>query len=82
MEQDHHPRYAFEYGVKDLHTGDIKHQREEREGDVVTGEYSLVEEDGNVRTVKYYADWDTGFHAQVTNSRDEAKVLVKRDGKT
>uniref|UniRef100_T1GNC9 Uncharacterized protein n=1 Tax=Megaselia scalaris TaxID=36166 RepID=T1GNC9_MEGSC len=82
--QDSHPRYAFEYGVNDQHTGDIKHQKEERDGDVVKGEYSLVEPDGNVRTVKYYADWDTGFHAQVINSRDQVhgKIIAKRDIKS
>lgn len=45
------------------------------------GQYSLVEPDGNVRTVDYYADWATGFHATVTNSRDQVhatKVLGKR----
>ncbi|XP_017477231.1 PREDICTED: endochitinase A [Rhagoletis zephyria] len=73
-----HARYAFEYGVNDPYTGDIKHQKEERDGDVVKGEYSLVEPDGNVRTVKYYADWETGFHAQVINSRDSGKLVTKR----
>lgn len=76
--QDAHPRYAFEYAVNDPHTGDNKHQREERDGDVVKGEYSLVEPDGNVRTVKYYADWETGFHAEVINSRDQGKTVAKR----
>lgn len=79
--QNDHPRYAFEYGVNDPHTGDHKHQKEERDGDVVKGEYSLVEPDGNVRTVKYYADWETGFHAEVTNSRDQihaSKIIAKR----
>lgn len=78
--QDLHPRYAFEYGVNDPNTGDIKHQKEERDGDVVKGQYSLVEPDGNVRTVNYYADWETGFHATVTNSRDQiSKVIAKRN---
>lgn len=79
--QNDHPRYAFEYGVNDPNTGDVKHQKEERDGDVVKGEYSLVEPDGNVRTVKYYADWETGFHAEVTNSRDQvhaSKIIAKR----
>ncbi|KAH8373337.1 hypothetical protein KR009_000892, partial [Drosophila setifemur] len=76
--QDAHPRYAFEYAVNDPHTGDNKHQKEERDGDVVKGEYSLVEPDGNVRTVKYYADWETGFHAEVINSRDQGKIVAKR----
>ncbi|RZC27714.1 hypothetical protein BDFB_013788, partial [Asbolus verrucosus] len=30
-----YPKYRFEYGVKDGHTGDIKEQTEERDGDVV-----------------------------------------------
>lgn len=37
MFQDAHPRYAFEYGVNDPHTGDIKQQKEERDGEVVKG---------------------------------------------
>ncbi|CAK1604363.1 unnamed protein product [Parnassius mnemosyne] len=67
---DTHPRYAFEYGVNDAHTGDIKQQKEERDGDVVRGQYSLVEPDGSVRTVNYVADWETGFHANVHNSKE------------
>lgn len=77
--QNDHARYAFEYGVNDQHTGDIKHQKEERDGDVVKGQYSLVEPDGNVRTVNYYADWESGFHADVSNSKDHAqKIIAKR----
>ncbi|KAK5646342.1 hypothetical protein RI129_004806 [Pyrocoelia pectoralis] len=67
---DAHPRYSFEYGVNDPHTGDIKEQKEQRDGDVVKGHYALVEPDGNVRTVQYTADWETGFHAHVTNSKE------------
>ncbi|KAJ0179795.1 hypothetical protein K1T71_004386 [Dendrolimus kikuchii] len=67
---DAHPRYAFEYAVNDPRTGDIKQQKEERNGDVVKGQYSLVEPDGSVRTVNYVADWETGFHADVRNSKD------------
>lgn len=32
-----YPKYSFNYGIKDLHTGDIKSQAEERDGDVVKG---------------------------------------------
>ncbi|XP_044751275.1 putative mediator of RNA polymerase II transcription subunit 26 isoform X2 [Coccinella septempunctata] len=67
--KDHDAYYKFEYGVNDQHTGDIKNHKEERAGDEVRGEYSLVEKDGNVRTVKYFADWKTGFHATVHNSK-------------
>jgi hypothetical protein len=32
-----HPKYAYNYGVKDSHTGDVKSQQEVRDGDVVKG---------------------------------------------
>ncbi|KAK9511660.1 hypothetical protein O3M35_000279 [Rhynocoris fuscipes] len=60
-----YPKYAFEYGVNDPHTGDIKSQYEERDGDVVKGSYSLVEPDGTVRVVEYTADDHNGFNAVV-----------------
>ncbi|XP_073843587.1 cuticle protein 19-like [Musca autumnalis] len=60
-----YPKYSFHYGVKDTHTGDIKSQAEERDGDVVKGEYSLVEPDGSVRTVHYTSDKHNGFNAVV-----------------
>ncbi|XP_053602734.1 cuticle protein 8-like [Plodia interpunctella] len=60
-----YPKYAFNYGVKDPHTGDIKSQQEERDGDVVRGSYSLVEPDGSTRTVQYSADDHNGFNAVV-----------------
>ncbi|EFA04512.1 histidine-rich glycoprotein [Tribolium castaneum] len=71
-EKDKNINYKFEYSVNDHKTGDVKHQKEERKGDAVNGEYSLLEEDGNVRTVKYFADWKSGFHAQVHNSKPRA----------
>ena len=73
--QDDHPRYAFEYGVNDPHTGDAKEQREQRDGDVVKGQYSVVEPDGSVRTVDYVADWETGFHATVSKSAPTAHKI-------
>lgn len=63
-----YPKYQFEYGVKDGHTGDIKEQSEQRDGDVVKGEYSLVEPDGTVRKVQYQDDGHSGFNAIVTRS--------------
>ncbi|KAK9498706.1 hypothetical protein O3M35_003280 [Rhynocoris fuscipes] len=69
---DDHPKYAFSYGVKDTHTGDIKHQTEERDGGVVKGQYSLVEPDGSTRTVDYSADDHSGFNAVVTKSGHNA----------
>lgn len=62
------PNYHFNYGVKDLHTGDLKSQWEKREGDVVKGSYSLMEPDGSIRTVDYTADSHNGFNAVVSKS--------------
>ncbi|XP_065164444.1 cuticle protein 19-like [Atheta coriaria] len=60
-----YPKYGFKYGVSDPKTGDNKEQQEERDGDVVKGEYSLVEPDGTKRIVKYTADKKNGFNAEV-----------------
>ncbi|XP_020818301.1 larval cuticle protein A3A-like [Drosophila serrata] len=64
-EYDPHPQYRFSYGVDDKLTGDNKGQVEERDGDVVRGEYSLVDADGYKRTVQYTADPINGFNAVV-----------------
>ncbi|KAI8041176.1 uncharacterized protein LOC128257864 [Drosophila gunungcola] len=63
--QYEHPGYAFSYGVKDLHTGDVKSQWESRDGDGVKGHYSILEPDGSIRTVHYTADAKKGFNAIV-----------------
>lgn len=64
-EFDPHPQYQFGYNVHDNHSGDSKSQVEERDGDVVRGEYSLIDADGYKRTVKYTADDHNGFNAVV-----------------
>ncbi|XP_053602750.1 cuticle protein 8-like [Plodia interpunctella] len=61
----HIPSYKFSYSVSDHHTGDEKAQSEWRHGDLVKGAYSLVEPDGNVRSVHYVADHHNGFNADV-----------------
>ncbi|KAG8238637.1 hypothetical protein J437_LFUL018344 [Ladona fulva] len=63
-----YPKYDFSYGVNDPHTGDIKNQHEERDGDFVKGSYSLHEADGTVRIVDYTADKFNGFNAKVYKS--------------
>lgn len=63
-----YPKYSFNYGVADGHTGDQKTQQEVRDGDVVKGSYSLQEPDGTIRTVHYTADDHNGFNAVVTRS--------------
>ncbi|CAH0551423.1 unnamed protein product [Brassicogethes aeneus] len=71
-----HPQYSFEYGVKDLSTGDIKDQHEVRDGDVVKGRYSLVEPDGSKRVVDYTADPVNGFNAIVHREPNAHPVAV------
>lgn len=66
--QQTHPKYTFKYGVADPNTGDVKSQHESRDGDVVKGQYSLVEPDGSIRTVDYIADPVNGFNAVVSKS--------------
>lgn len=64
-EYDPHPQYSFAYDIQDGLTGDSKSQHESRDGDVVSGSYSLVDPDGQRRTVDYTADDINGFNAVV-----------------
>lgn len=67
-QQDAHhapAQYKFAYGVHDDHTGDIKSQQEERHGDKVVGQYTLVDADGYRRVVNYSSDKHTGFLVHV-----------------
>lgn len=43
----------------------MKSQHETRDGDVVKGQYTVVEPDGSIRTVDYTADKHNGFNAVV-----------------
>jgi Insect cuticle protein len=73
QEEEHYApaKYDFYYDVHDEKTGDIKYQKESRDGYKVVGEYSLVDPDGHRRTVTYSSDKDTGFVAHV--QREEIK---------
>lgn len=59
------PQYSFGYGVQDPLTGDVKSQVESRSGDVVRGQYSLIDSDGTRRVVDYASDALNGFNAVV-----------------
>ena len=71
---DPNPQYSYGYSIADGLTGDSKTASETRDGDVVKGQYSLVEPDGAVRTVTYTADPVNGFNAVVDRS---APAVVK-----
>ncbi|XP_073817938.1 larval cuticle protein A2B-like [Musca autumnalis] len=75
-EYDPHPQYKYGYDVKDAVSGDSKSQVEERDGDVVRGEYSLIDADGFKRTVQYTADPVNGFNAVVNREPLVAKAVV------
>lgn len=62
---DSAPKYSFAYDVQDALTGDSKTHVENRDGDVVRGQYSLNEPDGTRRIVDYTADSVNGFNAVV-----------------
>ncbi|EEB10696.1 cutile protein 18.6, isoform B, putative [Pediculus humanus corporis] len=57
--------YSFAYDVQDPKTGNYQNQKETRFGDVVKGEYSVLEADGSIRRVVYTADSKNGFQATV-----------------
>ncbi|KAK9884875.1 hypothetical protein WA026_009101 [Henosepilachna vigintioctopunctata] len=73
---DPHPQYSYGYDVKDGLTGDNKSQHESRDGDVVQGQYSVVDPDGTLRTVDYTADPVNGFNAVVHKQPLGAKVVA------
>lgn len=70
------PQYSYAYKVQDALTGDNKSQQETRDGDVVTGSYSVQDPDGTFRTVFYTADPINGFNAVVQRAPIVAKAAV------
>ena len=73
---DLHPQYSFGYSINDANTGDSKTRQESRDGDVVTGSYSVADPDGRIRTVTYTADSVHGFRAKVTYDGQEGPVAI------
>ncbi|CAG9784946.1 unnamed protein product [Diatraea saccharalis] len=73
-----YPKYAYEYSIKDPHTGDYKTQHETRDGDVVKGFYSLHEADGTVRIVEYTADKHSGFNAVVKREGHSKHIIPEQ----
>ena len=76
VEENLPARYNFGYSVADLESGDSKSRQESREGDLVTGSYSVADPDGRIRTVTYTADSEHGFQAKVTYDGEEGPVAI------
>lgn len=74
-----HPSYSYSYGVKDLHSGDVKSQWETRDNGVVKGHYSVVEPDGSIREVDYTADSKNGFNAVVKTHGPNSHPITHDD---
>uniref|UniRef100_A0A034WPN3 Cuticle protein 19 n=1 Tax=Bactrocera dorsalis TaxID=27457 RepID=A0A034WPN3_BACDO len=58
-------KYAYHYYIDHPESMVHLHHREERHGMSVTGEYGLLEPNGNVRSVYYMVDGNGGFRATV-----------------
>ena len=56
--------YQFGYSVADEASGDSKTRSETRNGDYVSGSYSVADPDGRVRVVEYTADAENGFQVK------------------
>lgn len=68
-QHDSNTNYNFAYEVNDVHSGDVKSQSETKNGDVVLGQYTLLQPDGVTRKVDYQADSLNGFTATVNNNK-------------
>ncbi|XP_037906362.1 cuticle protein 21 isoform X3 [Hermetia illucens] len=72
---DPNPSYQFGFDVKDDEFTNYQNRKESRDGNVITGSYSVVDADGFIRTVKYTADPKEGFKAEVI--REPTDIVVK-----
>merc|ERR1712106_517374 len=73
------PHYTFGYSISDAVTGDSKNRQETRDGNTVTGSYSVADPDGRIRTVTYEAGPGIGFVAHVTYDGAEGPVAIPFD---
>jgi hypothetical protein len=73
---DPNPQYSFGYSVADSLSGDSKTREESRDGDKVTGSYSVADPDGRIRRVDYTADKEHGFQATVTYDGQTGPVAI------
>lgn len=58
-------KYEFEYEVNDPESGNQFGHKEQRDGDLTTGEYNVLLPDGRKQIVSYEADTD-GYKPTVT----------------
>jgi outer membrane biosynthesis protein TonB len=73
--QQPNPSYQFGFDVKDDEFTNYQNRKEQREGNVIKGSYSVVDADGFIRTVSYTADPKEGFKAEVV--REPTDIVIK-----
>lgn len=61
--------------MKDEEFTNYQNRKEQREGNVIKGSYSVVDSDGFIRTVTYTADPKEGFKAEVV--REPTDIVIK-----
>ncbi|KAI5645222.1 insect cuticle protein domain-containing protein [Phthorimaea operculella] len=76
---DPNPSYQFGFDVNDDQYTNYQNRKEQREGDVIKGSYSVVDSDGFIRTVNYIADPKEGFRAESHDIKGSYSV-VDSDG--
>ncbi|KAK4876871.1 hypothetical protein RN001_009377 [Aquatica leii] len=72
---DPNPSYQFGFDVKDDYYTNYQNRKEQRDGNKISGSYSVVDADGFLRTVTYTADPKEGFKAEV--NRQPTNIVVK-----
>lgn len=77
VEHEEPANYDFKYEVHDPQTGDVKQQHETSNNGAISGQYSLIEADGQRRIVDYTADDVHGFNANVRRESVEGHQIVK-----
>ncbi|CAB3233474.1 unnamed protein product [Arctia plantaginis] len=68
--------YKYSYDVQDPTTGDSKSKHEVRQGDIVTGAYTVVGPDGTKRTVEYTVDPKNGYKAVLSEEPVDPPIIV------
>ena len=76
VEVEASPNYSFGYSVADVRSGDAKTREETRDGDQVTGSYTVADPDGRLRRVVYTADKEHGFQATVTYDGEDGPPAI------
>ncbi|KAL5244174.1 hypothetical protein ACI65C_011584 [Semiaphis heraclei] len=76
-ENDNNPnaQYQFSFDISDDESTNYHNRKEQRDGEKISGSYSVVDSDGFIRTVTYTADPEEGFKAEV--SREPTNIHVK-----